>query len=178
VQSALVALAAGCVVLNNPQLCNVVTQVTNILTSMDVVAEWTLDQKLDGSYGGTVTWKSIQGLDVSQINLVAGTFDMQIDGSTNITYKNFDLTIQFGNLVVWLVENELNFDLGQFGPFGAAFLTALSGNYVSPMEFTGTGLITDLGNDGTGDQLQGNLAGHIAVAGWQHDFQMDYFAIR
>ena len=177
VQNALVALSAGCVILNQPQLCNVVTQITNIVTSMDVVSQWTIDRQPDGSYTGTVKWLSVQGVDVGTIDIVDGTFGASVPGSTTIEYKDFNLTIQFGNLVLFLVQDVLHYDLGQFGPFGSAFITALAGNYVSPMSFTGSGLITDADANGVAEKLSGNLAGHIAVSSWNHDFSMDYVAL-
>lgn len=178
VQTALGGLAAACLILNQPDLCNIVTQVNNIVTSMDVVSQWTIDQQPDGSYKGTVKWLSVQGLDVSTIDLVDGTFGASVPGSTQIAYKDFNLTIQFGNLVLFLVQDYLGYDLGQFGTFGSAFVTALAGNYVSPMSFTGNGTITDANADGVAEKLSGNLAGHISVSSWNHDFTMDYVAVR
>ncbi|HVO29109.1 MAG TPA: hypothetical protein VMV18_00135 [bacterium] len=178
VQSALNILAAACGVLNNANLCNVVTQVDQILTSMDVVSQWTLDKQADGSYIGHVKWMTVQGLDVSQIDLVDGSFAMTVNGSETLAYKDFNLTIQFGNLVLFVVQDVLHYDLGSFGTVGSTIITALAGNYVSPMSFTGTGLVSDSNNDGVGDKLQGNLNGHISVSTWNHDFQMDYLATK
>lgn len=178
VQNALSVVAAACGILNNAQLCNIVSQVNNILTSMDVVSQWTIDQQPDGTYTGTVKWLSVQGLDVSTLDLVDGTFKASVPGSTQISYKDFNLTIQFGNLVLFVVQDVLGYDLGQFGPFGSTLITALASNYVSPMSFTGTGAISDVNADGVADKLAGNLAGHIQIVSWQHDFGMDYVALR
>lgn len=178
IQNALNVLAAACGVLNDPQLCDVVNQVDQVLTSMDVVSEWTLDRQLDGSYKGTVRWISVMGYDVTAIDPIAGGFDATNPTAAQIQYKNFDLQIQFGNLVLFVVQDVLGYDLGSLGPVGAGVITALAGNYVGPLDFTGVGTVTDGNADGAADTLQGNLAGHLAVSGWQHDFTMDYLGLK
>lgn len=178
IQSALLLLQASCGYLGDPQLCSMVSQVVDILTSLDVVSEWTIDQNPDGTFKGTVRWVEVAGVDVGTIDLVLGDFTGTVPGSTVMEYSNFTSTIQFGNLVLFIIEDVLGYDLGALGPAGSALITTLAGNYVSPMSFTGNGVLTDGDFDGVNEKISGNLTGHIEIASWQHDFAMSYVATR
>ncbi len=178
VQSALLAFQAMCGILNAPELCTIATDVTDIVTSMDVISQWTIDQQADGSFIGTVEWVNVEGVDVGSIDLLTGSFVGEVPGATAMSYKDFNTTIQVGNLVLFIVEDVLGYDLGVFGAPGAAFVTALAGNYVEPMVFTGTGTLKDANFDGINEQISGNLAGHLVVGSWEHDFAADYVANR
>jgi len=179
VQSILVTLEGACIFLNQPQLCSVVDQVTAIATNMDVTAQWTMNRNGDGSYSGTVKWIKVQGYEVGDMDIADGTFDATVPGATQMEFKDSSVQIQFGNLMLFIVQDVLGYDLGQLGAPGAAVVTALAGQYVTPMNFTGIGTLVDAApQDGKVDEMNGNLTGTIQVSSWSHDFSMSYAAAR
>lgn len=178
IQTALQALQAACGILGNSQLCTIVTQVNDVVTNLDVKAEWTIDRKNDGTFDGSVRWLSVQGLDVTDINLVTGGFTANVPGSTVMQFQSFDETIQFGNLVLFIVQDVLGYDLGAFGTPGAILVQALADHYVSPMTFTGGATLADPNHDGINDKLSGQLAGHLQVSGWGHDFDENFSGVK
>lgn len=176
--TALQVFQAACGFLGNPDLCTIAADVNDIITSMDVVAEWTIDEQIDGTIVGQVKWITVEGIDVGTINLMQGSFVGEIPGSTGVVFKDFDTALQVGNLVLFVVEDVLGYDLGQFGIPGAALINALAGNYVSPLTFEGTGVLTDANHDGINEKINGNLTGHLQVSSFGHDFATDYLATR
>ena len=179
VQAILLTLQGFCGVLNQPQLCNIVDQVTQVLTNMDVVAQWTVNRNPDGTYSGTVKWIKVQGQSIGNMDIADGTFSATVPGSTQMQFKASTVQIQFGNLMLFVVQDVLGYDLGQLGAPGAAFVTSLAGQYVSPMDFTGLGTMVDtVPQDGKVDTMNGNLTGTIQVSSWSHDFSMSYAATR
>lgn len=179
VQSALLAFQAVCGVLNAPEICNVANQVTNIVTSMDVTAQWTIDRMPDGSFAGQVKWLTIEGQDIGTRQILDGTFVGEVPGATQLTYKDFDLQLHVGNLVLFLLEDVLHLDLGNYGIYGAILVNALADHYVSPLTFSGTGTLSDVQPvDGVTEKISGQLAGHLQVGSFGHDFSMDYLATR
>jgi D-alanyl-D-alanine carboxypeptidase/D-alanyl-D-alanine-endopeptidase (penicillin-binding protein 4) len=74
-----------------------------------------------------------------------------------MSYKDFNTTIQFGNLVLFIVEDVLGYDLGQFGPAGAALVTALLGDAGVPLR--GVRIV-----DGSGLSLNDRLTANAIVA--------------
>ena len=178
VQTALITLELACGSLGDPQLCTVVDQVTQIVTNLDVVAKWTFNQTATGSWTGSVQWLSVQGYDVSAWNLVSGTFVASGAGA-GLSYKNYDLTIQFGNLMLFIVQDVLGYNLGALGGPGAALVQAFASQYVGPLVFSGGGTVMDNApQDGVADQIDGNLTGVLTVSGWSHDFSMAYVGTR
>jgi hypothetical protein len=177
-QAALLAIQAACPLLHDAQLCTIVTQVTGVLTDLDVVSEWTVDRAPDGSFHGTVRWMSVEGLDVTAVNPVIGTFDASVPGSTGVVFDRFEARLGFGNLLLFVVERVLHYDLNAWGPAGAAFVQSLADQYVSPMSFHGGGTLWDSDFDGINDRLDGSLTGHVEVAGWHHDFSAAYAGTR
>lgn len=178
ITAALQIFQAACGFLGNADLCTIAADVNDIITSMDVVAEWTIDEQIDGSVLGQVKWISVEGIDVGTINIMQGTFTGSIPGSTGIIFKDFNTVVQVGNLVVFVIEDVLGYNLGALGTPGAALLTALSGNYISPLTFEGQGVLTDANQDGINEKINGNLAGHLQISSFGHDFATDYLATR
>lgn len=178
IQAALLGLQASCGLVGDESLCTLVTQVTGVLTDMQVVAEWTIDTKPDGSFTGDVRWISVQGVDVGTIDLVDGTFAGHVNGATGVAFDGFELTLQFGNLLLFVVEDVLGYDLGAYGPYGAAAVTALTGQFVSELSFAGSGTLSGVDDMGVAGAIDGALTGHVMASSWQHDFASDYVATR
>lgn len=179
VQSALLAFQAACGILQAPELCNIVNEVTDIVTSMDVTAQWTIDQAPGGGFNGEVVWTHVEGIDVGTYEILDGTFVGEVPGSTQMTYKDFNVQLHVGNLVLMILQDVIGLDLGDYGVYGAILVNALADNYVSPMTFSGTGALADTTPvDGVNEKITGALAGHLEVGSFEHDFAMDYAAAR
>ena len=178
IQDALNGLMAVCNLIGNgTSACTTIDQIVTILTNMPVVAEWTLVQTGPGTYAGTVKWISVDGLDVTQIDLADGTFSAFVSNGSIVSYKDFNTTIQVGNLIIWLIQDVGGLDLGQFGDAGAAFIQAVAAQYVSPLDFTGDGHVLET-PDFAATAIDGNLDGTLTVSTWTHDFSMSYDAVK
>lgn len=179
VVTALLGIQAVCGYLNAPELCDIADQVTDIVTSMDVTGEWTIDQNTDGTFSGEVKWLTIEGQDIGTWEILDGTFVGEVPGATQMEYKDFHLQLHVGNLTLFILEEVINLDLGDYGVYGAILVNALGDNYVSPLTFEGTGTLTDLSPvDGVTEKIDGGLVGHLEVGSFQHDFALDYLAAR
>ena len=179
VEATLLIIQAACGQLNAPELCNIVSEVNQIVTSMDVTAQWTLDQRLDGEFDGVVQWLTIEGQDVGTYQLLDGSFVGEVPGATQLNYKDFYVQLHVGNLALFILEEVLDLDLGDYGYYGSLVVNALADNYVSPLTFQGTGVLSDAApRDGVTEKITGNLAGHLEIGDFDHDFSMDYLATR
>ncbi len=179
ITNVLLGLQAVCGLLQNAsELCNVVSEVNDIVTSLDVVSQWTITEQVDGTFLGEVQWLTVEGQDVGAYELVSGGFTGEVPGSTTMNYKNYQLDVEMGNLVLFILEEVLDLDLGNYGTYGAIVVNALADNYLSPLTFSGTGAMSDTNADGMTDKITGNLAGHLQVGSFNHDFAMDYVALR
>ena len=179
VTTALLALQTACTFLNAPELCNIVNQVNAIVTDLDVTGEWTIDEMTAGSYSGDVKWLTIEGQDIGTYEIIDGTFIGEVPGATQMTYKDFNLQLHVGNLTLFILEEVVNIDLGDYGVYGAIVVNALGDNFVSPMTFAGTGVIADAAPvDGISETITGDLVGHLEIGNFDHDFALDYLAAR
>ena len=179
VVSALLGIQAVCGLIDAPELCDIADQVHEIVTSMDVTAEWTLDQNSTGSFDGEVVWLTIEGQDIGTWEILDGQFVGEVPGATTLDYKDFNLQLHVGNLTLFILEEVLNLDLGNYGYYGSVLVNALADNYVSPLTFDGQGVIADVAPaDGVADKITGDLSGHLQVGSFGHDFSMDYLATR
>lgn len=179
VVSALLGIQAVCGVIDAPELCDIADQVHDIVTSLDVTAEWTLDQNSTGQFDGEVVWLTIEGEDIGSYEILDGSFIGEVPGATRLDYKDFNLQLHVGNLTLFVLEEVLNLDLGNYGVYGSILVNALADNYVSPLSFDGQGTIVDVSPaDGVADKIEGDLAGHLQIGNFGHDFSMDYLATR
>lgn len=179
VTTALLAIQAVCGYLNAPELCNVVTEVNSIITDMDVTGTWTVDQQADGSFKGVVAWTTIEGQDIGTYEILDGSFVGEVPGATQMQYKDFNLQLHVGNLTLFILEEVMNLDLGDYGFYGAILVNALADNYVSPLTFAGTGTLNDVTPvDGVTEKINGGLVGHLEIGNFEHDFALDYLATR
>lgn len=179
VTTALLALQTACGFLNAPELCNIVAEVNSIVTDLDVTGEWTIDEMTDGSYQGDVQWLTIEGQDIGAYEILDGTFIGEVPGATQMNFKDFNLQLHVGNLTLFILEEVINLDLGDYGVYGAIAVNALGDNYVSPLTFSGTGTINDLAPvDGISEKISGGLVGHLEIGSFEHDFALDYLATR
>ena len=179
VTTALLALQTACTFLNAPELCNIVNQVNAIVTDLDVTGEWTIDEMTAGSYSGDVKWLTIEGQDIGTYEIIDGTFIGEVPGATQMTYKDFNLQLHVGNLTLFILEEVINLDLGDYGIYGAIAVNALGDEFVSPLTFSGTGVIADAAPvDGISETITGDLVGHLEIGNFDHDFALDYLAAR
>ena len=179
VVTALLGIQAVCGYLNAPELCDIADQVSDIVTGMDVTGEWTIDANTDGSFSGEVKWLTIEGQDIGNYEILDGTFVGEVPGATQMEYKDFHLQLHVGNLTLFILEEVINLDLGDYGVYGAILVNALGDNYVSPLTFEGTGSLSDLSPvDGVTEKIDGGLVGHLEVGNFEHDFALDYLAAR
>ena len=179
VMTALLGLQAACGFLNAPELCNIVTEVNSIVTDLDVTGEWTLDEMTAGSYAGDVKWLTIEGQDIGTYEIIDGTFVGEVPGATQLVYKDFNLQLHVGNLTLFILQEVINIDLGDYGVYGAIVVNALGDEFVSPLTFSGTGNIGDLAPvDGVTEKIDGGLVGHLQIGSFGHDFALDYLATR
>ena len=179
ITNALLGLQAVCGLINAPELCNIVTEVNSIVTDLDVTGEWTIDQQADGSFMGEVAWLTIEGQDIGTYEILDGTFVGEVPGATQMQYKDFHLQLHVGNLTLFILEEVIDLDLGDYGTYGAIVVNALGDNYVSPLTFTGTGNLRDVSPvDGVTEKIDGGLVGHLEIGSFEHDFALDYLATR
>lgn len=179
VMTALLGLQAVCGYINAPELCNIVDDVNAIVTDLDVTGEWVIDQQPDGSFLGEVRWLTIEGQDIGTYEILDGTFVGEVPGATQMQYKDFHLQLHVGNLTLFILEEILALDLGDYGTYGALVVNALGDNYVSPLTFSGTGTLSDAAPvDGVTEKIDGGLIGHLEIGSFEHDFALDYLATR
>jgi hypothetical protein len=179
ITTALLGLQAVCGVLNAPELCNIVTEVNSIVTDLDVTGEWTIDQTSPSQFAGEVEWLTIEGQDIGTYEILNGSFVGEVPGATQMAYKDFNLELHVGNLTLFILEEVINLDLGDYGVYGAIVVNALGDNYVSPLTFSGAGTLNDLSPvDGVTEKIDGGLVGHLQIGSFGHDFAVDYLATR
>lgn len=164
----------------DPEICDITSGVLDILTSMDVDATWVLTQNGE-VVSGEMVWNTVEGQDVGQWDLVSGGFTAEIPGATGLQFKAHTLEIKFDQLVLFLLEDVMEVNLGQLGPVVGIVADYLADELVSDITILdATGTAADPNTDGLADLLDGEMDAQVTFPAFDytHDFTFDWDAER
>lgn len=176
IQDALHLVQDVCAVLPG-NLCHIVSDVSGVLTDLQVDSQWTYSKQADGTFMIHIAWQSVQGVDSTGFDLADGGLTMAVPAATGGNLQG-NLQLQYGNLALFVIEKVLNHDLGILGQVGAQVTNLITNTYVAPLPITGTLTMTDDTDDGRVDLLAGDMGGHIQIGNWGHDVTAPFTATR
>ena len=181
VVTTLLLLDLGCQALGlGAQYCDITSELIDILTDLDVEATWAMSQT-GGVVSGEMIWNSVQGVDVGQWDLVSGGFIAEIPGATGLQFKAHSLGINFDELVMFLIQDVMEVDLGLLAPIVGIVIDMLADELVSDITIVdAVGTAVDTTNDGVAETITGEMDATISfpAMNYTHEFTIDWNASR
>jgi hypothetical protein len=180
VQDTLGLLDLACDAAGLGQVCNITGQVVELVESMDVDAQWHVNQS--GAHAsGALAWTAIEGADVTDLAVVNGEIHGTIPGATSMVLTPTLLEIHVDRLVRFVIEEMLDIDLGALGPLVSLVLDQLSEILISDIKITGGWAdLRDYEGDGITDSMFGTMEATVSfpVVGYEHDLDLDWSATK
>ena len=162
-------------------VCSAIVTALQLLGDLDVEANWNFQQTGD-SVTGSINWIRLEGFNVTQVpgGLSTGNFSATVVGATKLEFKSFNMTLNTGQLVLFLVEEVLAVSLPDSNMIQSIlyFLSPwLQGQITVP---TGSGILADYSFNGSANRIDGVLHAHSAFPdlGFEGDLDISFSAIQ